>query len=93
MKKALSNLFVSGLLMSCLGLSLSAAIAQNEPLPEECEAAKIWETSREERIEQEFQRRGISNPVQQQMNRAEVERVGDERIGILKDLCAQKKKK
>jgi len=90
MQQALMNLFVVGLLASCLVLPLSAAIAQNDPIPEECEAAKIWETTREERIEQEFQRRGISNSVQKQINRAEVERVVDERI--LKDLCAQKKK-
>jgi hypothetical protein len=92
MQKAISNLVAIGLLMSSLILPLSAAIAQNGPIPEECEAAKIWQETREERIEQEFQRRGISNPVQQQMNRAEVERVVNERIRILKDLCAQKKK-
>jgi len=92
MKKATSNLFVVGLLLSSLGLPLLAASAQKEPIPEECEAAKIWETTREERIEQEFQRRGISNSVQKDINRAEVERVVDDRIRILKDLCAQKKK-
>ena len=91
MQKAISNLVVINLLMSSLVLPLSAAIAQNEPIPDECEAAKIWEGSREERIEQEFQRRGISNSVQKQINRAEVERVVDERIRILKNLCAQKK--
>lgn len=92
MQTAISNLFVIGFLTSFLVHPLSAANAQNEPIPEECEAAKIWETTREERIEQEFQRRGISNSVQKQMNRAEVERIVDERIRILKDLCAQKKK-
>jgi hypothetical protein len=92
MQKAISNLFVMGLLVSCLVVTAPAANAQNEPIPEECEAAKIWETTREERIEQEFQRRGISYSVQQQVNRAEVERIVDERIRILKELCAQKKK-
>jgi hypothetical protein len=92
MQKAISNLVVIGLLMSSVVLPLPVANAQNAPIPEECEAAKIWQETREERIEQEFQRRGISNPVQQQMNRAEVERVVNERIRILKDLCAQKKK-
>jgi hypothetical protein len=92
MQKGISNLTVINLVISSLILPLSAAKAQNGPIPEECEAAKIWEESREERIEQEFQRRGISNSVQKQMNRAEVERLVDERIRILKDLCAQKSK-
>lgn len=67
------------------------ALAQAVPIPEECEALKVWESSRDQRIEQEFQRRGIDNPVEKEMRRAEVERVIDERIRTLRDLCDQKK--
>jgi hypothetical protein len=80
------------LVTACLFLPLAAAIGQNQPLPEECEAAKIWQATRDQRIEQEFQRRGIFDSAEKQMNRAEVERVIDERIRILTELCEQKKK-
>ena len=59
---------------------LPAAVAQNAPVPEECEAVAVWESSREDRIEQEFQRRGILNSVDKQLHRAEVEKVVDQRI-------------
>ena len=70
---------------------LPAVVAQNLPLPEECEALAVWQSSREDRIEQEFQRRGILNSVDKQLHRAEVEKVVDQRIQTLKDLCDQKK--
>jgi hypothetical protein len=77
--------------LSCLGNGRLATAAQTEPMPEECEAAKVWESTRQERIEHEFQRRGISNPVQKDFHRAEIERVVDDRIRLLKELCAQKR--
>lgn len=70
---------------------LPAALAQNAPVPEECEALAVWQSTREERIEQEFQRRGISNSADKQIHRAEVEQVVDQRIQTLKELCDQKK--
>ena len=71
---------------------LPVALAQSAPVPEECEALAVWESSREERIEQEFQRRGISDSAGKQLRRAEVEQVIDQRIQTLKELCEQKKK-
>ena len=68
-----------------------AAAAQNAPVPEECEALTVWESSREDRIEVEFQRRGISNSVEKQLHRAEVEQIVDQRIRTLRELCEQKK--
>ena len=70
---------------------LPAALAQNAPVPEECEALAVWQSTREERIEQEFQRRGIFNSADKQVHRAEVEQVIDQRIQTLKELCDQKK--
>ena len=70
---------------------LPAALAQNAPVAEECEALAVWETTRGERIELEFQRRGIFHSADKQLHRAEVERVVDQRIQTLKDLCDQKK--
>jgi len=70
---------------------LPAALAQNAPVPEECEALAVWQSTREERIEQEFQRRGISNSADKQIHRADVEQVVDQRIQTLKELCDQKK--
>ncbi len=70
---------------------LPAALAQNARVPEECEALAVWQSTREERIEQEFQLRGISDAAEKQLHRAEVERVIDQRIQRLKELCNQKK--
>lgn len=67
------------------------AAAQNAPAPEECEALAVWESSREDRIEQEFRRRGISNSVEKQLHRAEIEQIVDQRIRTLRELCEQKK--
>ncbi|MEA2659882.1 MAG: hypothetical protein QOF64_2481 [Candidatus Binatota bacterium] len=68
-----------------------AALAQNARVPEECEALAVWESTREERIEQEFQLRRISDAAEKQLHRAEVERIIDQRIQTLKELCKQKK--
>jgi len=70
---------------------LPAVLAQNARAPEECEALEVWQSTREERIEQEFQLRGISDAAEKQLHRAEVERVIDQRIQRLKELCKQKK--
>ena len=70
---------------------LPAALAQTTRVPEECEALAVWESTREERIEQEFQVRRISDAAEKQLHRAEVERVIDQRIQRLKELCNQKK--
>jgi hypothetical protein len=90
MMKVILTLVVIAVL-SCPGNGRLATAAQNQPMPEECEAAKVWESTRQERIEHEFQRRGISNPVQKDFHRAEIERVVDDRIRLLKELCAQKR--
>ena len=70
---------------------LPAALAQDTRVPEECEALALWQSTREQRIEQEFQQRGISDAAEKQLHRAEVERVVDQRIQTLKELCDQKK--
>ena len=70
---------------------LPAALAQDARVPEECEALAVWQSTREERIEQEFQRRGVLNSADKQVHRAEVEQVIDQRIQTLKELCNQKK--
>jgi hypothetical protein len=70
---------------------LPAALAQNTRVPEECEALAVWQSTREERIEQEFQRRGVSDAAEKQLHRAEVEQVIDQQIQTLKELCDQKK--
>jgi hypothetical protein len=87
------DLVIAGFVMVCLASPLAAATLQVEPIPEECEAAAVWEATREQRIEQEFQRRGLFSASERQFNRAEVERVVDERIRALKEMCEGKKKK
>jgi len=85
-----SNFLIAAFVIFELG-RFPAGLAQNAPVPEECEALAVWESSREERIEQEFQRRGISDSAGKQLHRAEVEGVVDQRIQTLKELCDQKK--
>jgi hypothetical protein len=53
-----------------------------EPKPKECD-----EAMRESRIETEFNRRGISDPVERITHRPEIEKQVDERIRIVKDIC------
>jgi hypothetical protein len=85
------SLRLVALILTVLLIPTIVLSAQEVPIPEECEALKVWESTREQRIEQEFQRRGISNPVDKEMRRTEVERVIDERIQTLRELCAEKK--
>lgn len=86
-----ANRFTPALVMSIIVFSGIAFSAQELKVPEECEALKIWESTREQRIEQEFARRGIQNEVEKNFQRREVERVIDERIQTLRELCAKKK--
>jgi hypothetical protein len=55
--------------------------------PKECDEATVLEGMRESRIEAEFSRRGISNPVEKINRRAEIESEIDNRIRIVKDIC------
>jgi hypothetical protein len=58
-----------------------------EPRPKECDEAAALEGMRESRIETEFNRRGISDPVERITHRPEIEKQVDERIRIVKDIC------
>lgn len=79
------------ILMMLQSSPLTASAAQSAPVPDECEALAVWESGREDRIEQEFQRRGIFDSAGKQLHRAEVEEVIDQRIQTLKELCNRKK--
>jgi hypothetical protein len=83
------HLVIGAILVCCAG---PLAAAQVAPIPEECEAAAIWEATRAQRIEQEFQRRGLFSQSERQFNQADVERVVDERIRSLKEMCERNKK-
>ncbi|HSK28602.1 MAG TPA: hypothetical protein VLA17_01445 [Candidatus Limnocylindria bacterium] len=86
-----AQIFTPALVMLIFGFSGVAFSAQELKVPEECEALKVWESTRDQRIEQEFQRRGIRNEVEKQFWRSDVEQVIDERIQTLRELCAKKK--
>lgn len=58
-----------------------------EPKPKECNEAMALEAMRESRIEAEFSRRGISDPVEKITHRPEIEKQVDDRIRIVKDIC------
>ncbi len=58
-----------------------------EPKPRECDEAMALEAMRESRIETEFNRRGISDPVERITHRPEIEKQVDDRIRIVKDIC------
>jgi hypothetical protein len=58
-----------------------------EPKPKECDEAMALEAMRESRIEAEFSRRGISDPVEKITHRPEIEKQVDDRIRIVKDIC------
>jgi hypothetical protein len=69
-------------------LSAPLAVAHGaEPRPKECDEATALEAMRESRIEAEFNRRGISDPVEKINHRAEIEKEIDNRIRIVKDIC------
>lgn len=58
-----------------------------EPKPKECEEAMVLEEMRETRIEAEFNRRGISDPVERITHRVDIEKQVDDRIRVVKDIC------
>ena len=58
-----------------------------EPKPKECDEAAALEGMRESRIEAEFNRRGISDPVEKITHRAGIEKQVDDRIRIVKEIC------
>jgi hypothetical protein len=58
-----------------------------ERKPKECEEATALEGLRESRIEAEFSRRGIFDPLEKINRRAEIESEIDNRIRIVKDIC------
>ncbi len=58
-----------------------------EPKPKECDEAMALEGMREGRIEAEFSRKGISDPVEKITHRAEIEKQVDDRIRVVKDIC------
>jgi hypothetical protein len=58
-----------------------------ERKPKECAEATALEEMRENRIEAEFSRRGISDPVEKIKRRAEIESEIDTRIRIVRDIC------
>jgi hypothetical protein len=58
-----------------------------EPRPKECDEAAALESMRENRIEAELSRRGISDPVEKILRRPEIEKQVDDRIRIVKDIC------
>jgi hypothetical protein len=91
-KNHLLDYLVIGLILGCCASPLAAATPQVVPIPEECEAAAVWEATRTQRIEQEFQRRGLFSQSERQFNQADVERVVDERIRSLKEMCGRNKK-
>ena len=64
-----------------------AAAHGAEPRPKECEEAMDLESMRESRIEAEFSRRAISDPVEKILHRPEIEKEIDDRIRIVKDIC------
>jgi hypothetical protein len=69
-------------------LSASLALADGaERKPKECEDATALEGLRESRIEAEFSRRGIFDPLEKINRRAEIESEIDNRIRIVKDIC------
>lgn len=75
--------FVSGaVLLGWLAVAHGA-----EPRPKECEEAVALEAMRESRIEAEFTRRGISDPVEKILRRPEIEKQIDDRIRVVKDIC------
>ena len=58
-----------------------------ERKPKECHEATALEEMRESRIEAEFNRRGISDPVEKITYRVEIEKQLDDRIRVVKDIC------
>lgn len=58
-----------------------------EPKLKECDEAMALERMRESRIEAEFTRRGISDPVERITHRADIEKQVDDRIRIVKEIC------
>ena len=58
-----------------------------EPKPRECDEAIALEAMRESRIEAEYNRRGISDPVEKITLRADIEKQVDDRIRIIKEIC------
>jgi hypothetical protein len=58
-----------------------------EPKPKECDEAIVLEGMRESRIETELNRRGISDPLERSMHRAEIEKQVDDRIRAVKEVC------
>ena len=58
-----------------------------EPKPKECDEAMVLEGMRESRIEAEFNRRRISDPVERITHRADIEKQVDDRIRIVKEIC------
>ena len=58
-----------------------------EPKPKVCDEAMVLEGMREIRIEAEFNRRGISDPVERITHRADIEKQVDDRIRIVKEIC------
>jgi hypothetical protein len=81
--KMLKPYFIAvAVLLSCLSVAHGA-----EPKPKECDEATVLESMRESRIEAEFSRRGISDPVEKITHRAEIEKQVDDRIRIVKDIC------
>jgi hypothetical protein len=75
--------FIAAVLLS----ALLAAAHGGEPRPKECDEAMALEGMRESRIEAEFIRRRISDPVEKINRRAEIESEIDTRIRIVKDIC------
>jgi hypothetical protein len=74
-------------LMGWLALAQGAEPRPGVPRPKECDEAAALEALRESRIEAEFNRRGISDPVEKIQRRPEIENQVDERIRIVKDVC------
>ena len=58
-----------------------------ERKPKECDEAMALEGMRESRIEAEFNRRGISDPVERIIHRVEIEKQVDDRLRVVKDIC------
>lgn len=72
----------TAILLGWLSVALGA-----EPKPKECDEAITLEGMRESRIEAEFNRRGISDPVERTTHRANIEKQVDDRIRIVKEIC------
>jgi hypothetical protein len=55
--------------------------------PRECDDATVLEKMRESRIEAEFKRRNILDPMEKSNHRAEIEKHVDDRTQVVKDIC------